>query len=232
MGGGSINAKIATACRGCGRDPASVRLVAVSKTRPAADISAALQAGQTIFGENRVQEAREKIPQVNASHTSQAQWHLIGPLQRNKVKIAVRLFQMIHSIDSLALAQEIHHACLWPIPVLIQVNLGRESQKIGFLPEHLPEALRTMQPLSNIQIQGLMAIPPFLPEPEQTRHYFRKLAQLAQHMNDLNLEGISMAELSMGMSHDFEIAIEEGATFVRIGSALFGSREILPPERH
>ncbi|MBF0624312.1 MAG: YggS family pyridoxal phosphate-dependent enzyme [Magnetococcales bacterium] len=219
--------RIRQAARAGGRDPAQVRLVAVSKTQPAAAVNAAVAAGQTLFGENRVQEARYKIPQVTGSSVD---WHLIGPLQRNKVKVAVELFQMIHSVDSVALAEDINRRVPGPdpLPVLLQINVGREPQKHGLLPEETAAALEAIAPLSRIAVKGLMTIPPFEPDPEMVRPHFRALADLAQRLERLNLPGVSMAELSMGMSHDFEAAVAEGATLVRIGTALFGERSTRP----
>ncbi len=227
----AIRARIDAACARAGRDPGRVRLVAVSKTKPASAVGDALAAGQTLFGENRVLEARDKIPLVQPAPAAAAPvWHLIGPLQRNKVKLAVRLFSMIHSVDSLSLAGEIDKRVRgqgesWrPLPVLVQVNIGGERQKHGLAPESLPEALTAMAPLPGIAIHGLMAIPPHAADAEAVRPYFKKMAELAAEMDSLGLPGVAMAELSMGMSGDFEVAVEEGATLVRVGSALFGPR--------
>ncbi|MBF0369925.1 MAG: YggS family pyridoxal phosphate-dependent enzyme [Magnetococcales bacterium] len=209
------------ACERSGRNPREVQLVAVSKVRPARDVNAVVEAGQLLFGENRVQEAREKIPQVAGSGLK---WHLIGPLQRNKVKYAVALFDLIQSVDSLELAREIHQKTQRPMPVLIQVNIGREPQKHGLLPEEVEGLAREMAQLSGLQVRGLMAIPPYAPDPEAVRPYFQAITQLADHLAGLGIPEISMAERSMGMSHDYEVAIEEGATLVRVGSALFGPR--------
>lgn len=219
----TIQARIRIACRRCGRDPASVRLLAVSKTQPAHVVQTAAAAGQRLFGENRVMEARDKMPQVPYRSL---EWHLIGPLQRNKVKLAVTLFQMIHSIDTLPLAQAVSHRVptVSPLPVLMQVNIGREPQKQGVLPEEAESLARSMAALPGIVLQGLMTIPPRAEDPEETRPYFRELAQLARRLDSYAIPGVAMQTLSMGMSHDFEIAIEEGATLVRVGSALFGER--------
>lgn len=223
-----IQGKIAQACARSGRHPDQVRLVAVSKTKPASDVLAALAAGQGLFGENRVQEARDKIPQVAAGAPSQrVQWHLIGPLQRNKIKVAIPLFSMIHSIDSLPLAETLSAQVpdANPLPVLIQVNVGGEPQKKGFSPQKLDDAIEKMAVLKGIRIQGLMTVPPFLPDPESVRPYFQELARLADAIRCRGIDDINMTELSMGMSHDYPVAVEEGATLVRVGSALFGHRE-------
>lgn len=215
-----IRANIAAACQRAGRDPAHVRLVVVSKTRTAEQIQAVAESGELIFGENRVQEARDKIPLVA---TPGLQWHLIGPLQRNKVHLAVQWFHMIHSLDSLELAEEISRRAhrVRPLPVLLQVNVGRERQKSGLLPEEILGAARAMAPLPGIAIQGLMAIPPQTERPEEARPWFRALARLREEIRAQAIDGIVMRELSMGMSHDYAIAVEEGATMVRIGSAVF-----------
>ncbi|MBF0184132.1 MAG: YggS family pyridoxal phosphate-dependent enzyme [Magnetococcales bacterium] len=227
-----IRQRIEAACRRCGRDPQQVRLLAVSKTQPLERMAALWAAGQIHFGENRVQEAREKqsllaaSPHFSLPERAALQWHLIGPLQRNKAKLALELFQMIHSVDSLALAETL--SALLPVgrtlPILLQVNLGQEAQKHGLAAETLLPALRQIAMLPGLQVQGLMAIPPWTASAEEARPYFRQLAQLARQMAAEKISGVSMAELSMGMSQDYEVAIEEGATWVRVGSALFGPR--------
>ncbi|MBF0447647.1 MAG: YggS family pyridoxal phosphate-dependent enzyme [Magnetococcales bacterium] len=221
-----IQQQIAQACDRSGRDPGKISLVAVSKTKPASAVLEALAEGQLIFGENRVQESRDKIPLVEAEAGSLAQWHLIGPLQRNKVNVAVKLFSMIHSLDSVELALDLSKRAqrIRPLPVLVQINVGRESQKNGFLPEQAPEAIRQMADLDGIQVQGLMTVPPVTPDPEGARPYFQALARLAEQIKALQLDGIGMDQLSMGMSHDYPVAVEEGATLIRVGSALFGAR--------
>ena len=219
-----IREQIQGACQRSGRHPDTVRLLAVSKTQPASAVLAAISAGQSLFGENRVMEARDKIAQLQGSAS---QWHLIGPLQRNKVKVAATLFQMIHSVDSFALAQALSHCMVEtpPLPVLIQVNIGRETQKNGVAIEETESLARAMAELPGIALRGLMTIPPMTPRAEEARPYFRLLAQLAKDIDHQKIPGISMTELSMGMSHDFGVAVEEGATWVRVGSALFGERE-------
>lgn len=218
-----ITHRMAAACQRAGRDSAAVRLLAVSKTQPAAAVNAALAAGQRLFGENRVQELRDKAPLAPG-----AEWHLIGPLQGNKVKQAVELCRMIHSVDSLSLATDLARRAVElqraPLPVLMQVNVGLEPQKHGVEPTRAAELARAMGQLPGLQLCGLMAIPPYLADPQQVRPYFRQLAALARRIEALALPNVTMGELSMGMSHDYEVAIEEGATLVRVGSALFGAR--------
>ncbi|MBF0621887.1 MAG: YggS family pyridoxal phosphate-dependent enzyme [Magnetococcales bacterium] len=219
----TIRQRIASTCARVGKDPSRVQLVAVSKTKPAALVMDALEAGQIIFGENRIQEARDKVPTVN---DARAQWHLIGPLQRNKVKYAVKLFHMIHSVDSIALAEALNkrYTQADPLSVLIQVNIGGETQKHGVAPDQAQSLIRAMADMKNLAVKGLMTVPPYHPDQEQIRPYFRDLAQLAEDLKRLELPSVSMDELSMGMSHDFETAVEEGATLVRVGSAIFGNR--------
>lgn len=220
----AIHETMASACRRAGRKPESVQLLAVSKTQSALAIDQAAAVGQRIFGENRVQEARDKVALVRQP---ELQWHLIGPLQRNKVKIAVQLFHMIQSVDSLELAREIDRR-MPPeqvMPVLLQVNIGGESQKSGMAPQDLEGVLTDIAQLPHLSVRGLMTVPPFTDDAQETRPFFREMAKLAQDMGALNLPGVSMDTLSMGMSHDFAVAIEEGSTLVRIGSLLFGSRQ-------
>lgn len=219
----TIQERILLACQRCGRDPKQVKLLAVSKTKPATAVQEAVTAGQLLFGENRVMEARDKIPLVERP---QAQWHLIGPLQRNKAKVAAKLFHMVHSIDSLALAQTLSQRCdaLKPLPILIQVNIGQEAQKHGVAGDEVERLARSIAQLPGLVLHGLMAIPPRTEQTEQARPHFQALATLARQIEQQAITGVQMNELSMGMSHDFEIAIEEGATLVRVGSALFGKR--------
>ncbi len=211
---------MAAAARQAGRDPASVRLVAVSKTMPVAAIREALEAGVTTLGENRVQEAAAKIAVLPEA----AAWHLVGHLQTNKAKLAVQLFELIHSLDSERLARELdrHGAQAGKVVrCLVEVNLGGETSKGGTTEEGLRPLLESAAGLSHLSIQGLMAIPPLLPDPEEVRPYFRRLRMLRDKLEG---EGVRLAELSMGMTHDYEVAIQEGATLVRIGTAIFGPR--------
>ncbi len=210
----AVETRIAAACARAGRARADVRLVAVSKTFPAADVDHAIAAGMTDIGENKVQEARDKKPLVAGS----ARWHLIGHLQSNKAKDAVRLFDVIQAVDSIELAEKIARAAESAgkrQDVLLQVNIGRELQKSGAAPDSAPELARRIAAIPGLHLAGLMAIPP-AGEAEEARPYFRELRRMR---DDLGLTG-----LSMGMTDDFEVAIEEGATIIRVGRAIFGSR--------
>jgi hypothetical protein len=203
-----------------GREPSSVKLVAVSKTMPVGAILEALDAGVTILGENRVQEAAGKIAEL----PGRAAWHLVGHLQTNKAKLAAQLFETIHSLDSLRLAQELDKQCRQSgriVRCLMEVNLGAEGSKGGLPEEGIRPLLEAGRDFPNLRMEGLMAIPPFLEDPEAVRPFFRRLRILR---DKLETEGWRLPELSMGMTHDYEVAIEEGATMVRIGTAIFGSR--------
>jgi pyridoxal phosphate enzyme (YggS family) len=218
-----IEADIATAARAAGRAPESVRLVAVSKTKPAALVDEAARAGQRLFGENYVQELVEKARQV----TEPVEWHFIGHLQSNKVKAIAGLVSMIHSVDRLTLAQEIDRQ--WGrlglvCNVLVQLNISGETSKSGAGAAEAAELVRGVAELPHLRVCGLMTMPPFFDDPAGARPYFRQLREIAGHLAGLAIPGVSMAELSMGMSGDFVPAIAEGATLVRIGSAIFGSR--------
>ena len=219
----TVNGRIASAAKRAGRDPSSITLVAVTKTIAAEKIREAIAAGATILGENRVQEAREKIDAIGPI----ARWHLIGHLQTNKAKYAVRLFQLIHSVDTLELAREIDKqaAKIGKVQnILIEVNIAGEASKAGMAVKEAPKLVREAAKLKNITIQGLMTMPPFSEDPEESRPYFCVLRELSQSIAQENIHGVSMKELSMGMSGDFEVAIEEGATMVRVGTAIFGER--------
>jgi pyridoxal phosphate enzyme (YggS family) len=210
----ALETRIAAACARAGRTRADVRLVAVSKTFPAADVEHAIAAGITDIGENKVQETRDKKPLVIGS----ARWHLIGHLQSNKAKDAVRLYDVIQTVDSAELAEKIARAAESAgkkQDVLLQVNIGRELQKSGAAPDSVPELARRIAAIPGIQLTGLMAIPP-AGEAEAMRPYFRELRAMR--------DDLGLTELSMGMTDDFEVAIEEGATIIRVGRAIFGSR--------
>jgi len=218
-----IHAQIDASARAAGRDPATVRLVAVSKTKPAAMVDEAAASGQTIFGENYVQEFVSKVAGVS----SPVEWHFIGHLQSNKVKQIAGLVAMIHSVDRLSLAEEIDRQ--WgrlnsTCNILIQVNVSGEATKSGTTSAEAIELVRQVSLLQNVRICGLMTMPPFFDDPDGARPYFRELKLLADKIESLAIPNVSMQELSMGMSGDFEVAIAEGATLVRIGSAIFGSR--------
>jgi pyridoxal phosphate enzyme (YggS family) len=206
----AVEAKIAAACARAGRQRSEVTLVAVTKTFPAIAVDHAVAAGVTNVGENRVQEARDKQPSV----TAQARWHLIGHLQSNKAKEAAKLFDVIQTVDSLALAERIARAAGDKrIDVLLEVNIGREPQKAGLMPDDVAHVARMVANV--LPVRGLMAIPPH-GTPEKTRVFFRELRKLR--------DDLALPELSMGMSEDYEVAIEEGATIVRVGRAIFGER--------
>jgi PLP dependent protein len=218
-----VNERIRAAAEAAGRDPASVSLVAVSKTRPAEDIVAAFQAGQTLFGENYIQELVPKLVEV----TEAVQWHFIGHLQSNKVKYIAGQVAMIHSVDRLSLAQEIDRQ--WgklgkSCDVLIQVNISGETTKSGTTEDGAIQLVRECALLPNIRVRGLMTMPPFFDNPDAARPYFAELRRLSQVIAAQQIAGVEMAELSMGMSGDFEAAIQEGATVVRVGTAIFGAR--------
>lgn len=219
----TVKERMAQAARKSGREPDAVRLVAVSKTVPAERIEVGGLEG-CVLGENKVQEARDKI---EALGTESYHWHFIGHLQRNKVKYIPGLFEMIHSVDNSELAEEIHKHSLrhdLVTPVLIQVNVSGENSKSGVLPKDLEALLDNVVSLTGISVRGLMTIPPFDPDPEKSRKHFVALRNLRDRMRKVDIENIIMDELSMGMSNDFEVAIEEGATWVRVGSAIFGDR--------
>ncbi|MBW6510872.1 MAG: YggS family pyridoxal phosphate-dependent enzyme [Desulfuromonadaceae bacterium] len=219
----AIHTRIAAACARSGRNPSAVRLVAVSKIKPAADVSAAFAAGQTVFGESYAQELRDKAEQLS----DPVVWHFIGGLQSNKVKYLCGHVALIHSVDRLSLAEEIDKQ--WGkdaaiADILIQLNLGAEQTKSGTTAAALEKLVRQVAALPNLRIRGLMALPPWEDDPEAVRPFFRELRELAAGIAALHIPRVEMNELSMGMSHDFEVAIEEGATLVRVGSAIFGER--------
>jgi pyridoxal phosphate enzyme (YggS family) len=217
----AVRRRIEAAAGRSGRAAESVTLVAVSKTVPVEAIREAVAAGATILGENRVQEAREKVEALGEA----AEWHLIGHLQTNKAKLAVGLFDRIHSLDSIRLAHEIErHAgeAGRRVRCLVEVNVGGEEQKNGASESEVRPLLEAASRLPHILVEGLMAIPPFLSDPEAARPFFRRLRVLRE---ELASDGFSLPDLSMGMTQDFEVAIEEGATLVRVGTAIFGPRE-------
>ena len=217
-----VSERIAAACARAKRNPAEVALVAVSKSQPPEAISGAANAGQLIFAENRVQEAKAKIPLC----PGRIQWHMIGHLQSNKCRDAVALFEMVQSVDSLLLAEELHKAAekqSKTLPVLLEVNVAGEATKFGYKPAALVEELSAINALSRLEIHGLMTIAPYTTDAERVRRVFRQLRELKAKCEDAL--GAPLAHLSMGMSGDYEVAIEEGATIVRIGTALFGPRQ-------
>ena len=219
-----VKNRINTAAELCGRDPGTIRLVAVSKTVAAEQVEEAIEAGVTILGENYVQEARQKIQRLAAYSVS---WHYIGHLQTNKAKYAVKLFDLIHSVDSLKLALELdkHAKKNDKIqPILIQVNVAEEISKSGVSVEHTTKLIKDIGQLPNLAIKGLMTMPPYFNAPEKVQPYFKALRQLRDQIRGESIPHVSMGELSMGMTGDFEVAIQEGATLVRIGTAIFGER--------
>ncbi len=220
----SVLSAIRSAAEKAGRRPDSIRLVAATKTVTADRIREGIGAGLSILGENRVQEA---IPKVEALAQAPVRWHFIGHLQRRKVRSVVGIFELIHSVDSLELAQEIDRRAgeaSRPQAILLEVNIGGETTKGGFHQDGFVQLVSTMAALSNIQIKGLMAIPPPTAEPESARTYFVRLRELAEAIAAQRIPGVAMDELSMGMSNDYDIAVQEGATLVRVGSAIFGER--------
>ena len=218
----SIQQRMRAACERAGRDPGSVALLAVSKSHPPETIRAAVDCGQLLFGENKIQEAKAKIPLC----PGRARWQFIGHLQSNKVRDAVELFEMIQGVDSLNIAREISRRAEQAsktIPVLLEVNVAGEASKFGYPPAALLAELAELNALPRLEIHGLMAIPPFTPVAEKARPYFRRLRELKSECE--KILGAPLPQLSMGMSGDFEVAIEEGATMVRVGTALFGERQ-------
>ena len=216
-----VQERIASACQRCGRRPEDLKLLAISKTFPAECIRVAFEAGLRDFGENRVQEAQAKRPALSDLNIT---WHLVGHLQTNKARTARELFHWVHSVDSLRLAQKLEQTGAGRLPVLLEVNLGGEESKAGVGEKEIIPLAEQVSQLATLELRGLMVIPPFFDDPEQVRPYFRRLRELAREIDARNIPNFSVRELSMGMSHDFEVAIEEGSTIVRIGTAIFGAR--------
>jgi pyridoxal phosphate enzyme (YggS family) len=219
----NVNDRINKAALTCGRDPENIHLVAVSKTIPANRVKEAIELGVTILGENYVQEARDKF---NVLGTYPVSWHFIGHLQTNKAKYAVRLFDLIHSVDTLKLARELDKQAKKVNKfqdILIQINVSKEPSKSGSDIENAANLIKNIVHLENVSLKGFMAMPPFFNNPEKARPYFIALRNLRDQIQK-TLPGVALNELSMGMTGDFEVAIEEGATFVRIGTAIFGER--------
>jgi len=218
-----IQTRIFRASRKVGCNPDSVTLVAVSKTVPVSRIEEAIAAGVEVLGENRVQEARQKI----ASIGKKIPWHLIGHLQTNKASLAVSLFEMVQSVDSLRVAEALEREAgkrEKRLPVLVQVNISGETSKSGVAADEAPDLIEAVAGMPHLQLQGLMTIPPYSADPESGRPIYRRLRELRDRVNAEGLIGTPMTHLSMGMSHDFEVAVEEGATMVRVGTLLFGER--------
>lgn len=219
----NIKDRIVKVCERTGRQADSIILVAVTKTVPVADIQLALNHGIQHIGENRVQEASAKFDRLGRSAT----WHLIGHLQTNKVKKALAIFDFIHSVDSLRLAEELNRLAQnrpGPMDCLVEVHTSSEATKYGVPPEATLDLIKAMARLPRIRVRGLMTIGPFVPDLEQVRPSFRLLRELKEYIQQQGIEGVEMKYLSMGMTNDFEIAIEEGANMIRIGRAIFGER--------
>ena len=219
-----IRQRMAAAAERCGRNHEDINLMAVSKTIPPERVHEAIKAGITWFGENYVQEAREKIPAVGQN----VSWHMIGHLQTNKVKYVVHLFDWIHSVDRIELARELDKRAAQnqrTLKVLIEVNVSGEVSKSGAEPSRVLELVRQISVMPNLNVQGLMTMPPFFENPEEARPYFVALRRLRDKIEGENIPGVQMKELSMGMTGDFEVAIEEGATIIRVGRAIFGERQ-------
>ncbi len=221
----AVRERIAAAANASGREPEEVKLIAISKTHPASVIRTLIELGAGDLGENRVQEAEEKIAEIGRDR---ARWHLVGHLQANKARRAVNLFEVIHSVDSLDLAQRLERLCAEEgrekLPVLIQVDLGHEETKSGIDESELTHMVEGLKSLTHLDLIGLMTLPPFFDDTEQSRPFFRRLRELRDELGSRGAFGNRKGELSMGMTHDFEIAIQEGATMVRIGTAIFGER--------
>ena len=218
-----VKANIEAACKRVGRDPKDVRLVAVSKTKPISLIEEAIKAGQDTFGENKVQEMCDKMEGL----PDNIKWHMIGHLQRNKVKYIAGKVELIHSVDSIRLAKQISDEAQKQsieIPVLLEVNVAREESKFGFFTEETEDACREISKVPGFRVKGLMTSAPFVENAEDNRKYFKKLYELAVDIQSKNIDNISMRELSMGMTGDYVVAVEEGATIVRVGTGIFGSR--------
>ena len=221
----AVTGRVAAACARAGRPAESVTLVAVTKTHPPETADALARLGQFDVGENKVQEAKAKVPLCDG----RLRWHGIGHLQTNKVRDAVRLFCTVHSVDSVRLAEEIERQCAAQgkrLPVLLEVNVSGEGSKFGLKPEEVPDVALAVNRLPHLVLRGLMTMPPFAEDPEAARPFFRRLAQL-RRAAEARL-GAPLPDLSMGMSGDFEVAIEEGATLVRVGTALVGERKPRP----
>jgi pyridoxal phosphate enzyme (YggS family) len=217
----AVRERIAAACARAGRDPGTVTLMAVTKTQPPDVVNAAARLGLTLFGENKVQEAKSKIPLCSG----RLHWHMIGHLQTNKCRDAVDLFEMIQSVDSLRLAEEINRRAEQAakrLPILLEVNPVGEASKFGYRPDQLLAEFQAINSLPRIEVHGLMSVPPWSPNAEKVRPVFRQLRELKERCEQLL--GAPLPHLSMGMSDDFEVAIEEGSTMVRLGTVLFGAR--------
>jgi PLP dependent protein len=233
-----VRGRISASARRAGRDPREVTLVAVSKTHPASLVKEAAAVGLSDFGENRVQEAEGKIDELKADglegHASALRWHLIGHLQANKARRAVRLFDVIHSVDSPSLVERLERVCeeegRAALDVLLQVDLAGEATKSGARQEELHALAESLKLCARVRCRGLMTLPPFFDDAELARPYFRRLRELRDELRARGLFGEAAGELSMGMTNDFEVAVEEGATLVRVGTAIFGEKGRAPSD--
>jgi len=222
-----VKRRIIEAAKRVGRDSSDIRLLAVSKEQNDVTVAEGVHAGMTLFGENKIQEARSKIEVLGRDGL---EWHFIGRLQKNKVKFIFDLFDLVHSVDSLALAEAIHKkaqtlgSCM---PILLQVNVSGEKSKLGMDPLIVPKEIHRLAKLEGVKVRGLMTIPPYNRNPENSRPYYVCLRELRDTCSNLGIPGVQLDELSMGMSNDYEVAVEEGATLVRVGTGLFGPRPSL-----
>lgn len=221
-----VRANIRSACETVGRNPEEVTLIAVSKTKPVPDLEEAYNAGTRIFGENKVQEIMDKYEQLPGD----VQWHMIGHLQRNKVKYIVDKVAMIHSVDSLRLAKTIEQEAARrdvTVPILIEVNVAEEESKFGVKVNEVAALLKEISSLSHVKVEGLMTIAPFVENAEENRRIFRRLKKLSVDIDEKNINNVNMSVLSMGMTGDYQVAVQEGATMVRVGTGIFGERNYL-----
>ena len=219
-----VEENITRACEKAGRSRDEVTLIAVSKTKPVSDIRQAMDCGIKVFGENKVQEIKDKTEEIKEP----LNWHMIGHLQANKVKYLPGRVCMIHSVDNVKLAAEIEKQFAKAdqvIDVLIEVNMAHEESKFGLSPEEVPDFVKEISAFPHLNIRGLMTIAPYTEDPESNRVYFKGLRELKDKINSMNIEGVNMDTLSMGMTGDYQVAIEEGATFVRVGTGIFGERD-------
>ena len=222
-----VKRRIIDAAKRVGRDPSDIRLLAVTKEQSDVIVAEGIQAGMTLFGENKVQEAMDKIEAIGRTGL---EWHFIGRLQKNKVKFVFDFFDLIHSVDSLSLAEAIHKKAQkigFCMPILLQLNISGEESKLGMDPLDLPKEIERVAKLEGVKIKGLMTIPPYTSDPENSRPYYARLRELRNTCSKLAVPRMELDELSMGMSNDYEVAIEEGATLVRVGTGLFGLRPSL-----
>lgn len=219
-----VRERVIKACAKAGRDPQDVTLIAVSKTKPVSMLEEAYAAGARDFGENKVQEILAKKPEL----PEDIRWHMIGHLQRNKVSQVIGRAVLIHSVDSLRLAQQIEAEAarqgLDGVDILLEVNVAREESKYGFMLEEVENAIMTIKDFPHVHIKGLMTIAPFVDNPEENREIFKKLYEFAVDIGRKNIDNVTMGVLSMGMTGDYEVAVEEGATMIRVGTGIFGVR--------